>query len=130
MIGDEILDAIPEVVEDTGLLPDQVYHDHQLVRMAVELCPPLTVYHDVKLVLKGEPGRSPTVRKVPTGTSRRYSMQGDRRIPQSYHAKVTNGPGSSAASPLVEAVALRCPGSACRRFLGVLDTEVGSSVMG
>ena len=53
MIDDEILDAISEVAEDTGLLPDQVYHDHQLVRMAVELCPPLTVYHDVRLVLKG-----------------------------------------------------------------------------
>lgn len=53
MINDEILNAIPEVAKDTGLLPDQVYHDHQLVQMAVELCPPLTVYHDVKLVLKG-----------------------------------------------------------------------------
>ena len=49
----EVIDAIPEVVEYTGLLPEQVYHDHQLVRMAIELCQPLTVYDDVKLVLKG-----------------------------------------------------------------------------
>ena len=53
MIDDVIINAIPEVVKDTGLLPDQVYHDHQLVQMAAELCYPLTAYHDVKLVLKG-----------------------------------------------------------------------------
>ena len=53
MIDDRVLNAIPQVAKDTGLMPDQVYHDHQLVRMAVELCHPLTVYDDVKLVLKG-----------------------------------------------------------------------------
>ena len=54
MIDDEILGAITEVAEDTGLLPDQIYHDHQLVQMAIELCYPLTIDDDVKLVLKGE----------------------------------------------------------------------------
>lgn len=52
-IDNTILRAIEEVSADTGLSHYQVYHDHQLVRMAIELCKPLTVHSEAKLVLKG-----------------------------------------------------------------------------
>lgn len=53
MIDDTLLKDIEEVADETGLTPYQVYHDHQLVRIAIELCKPLTTYDNVKLLLKG-----------------------------------------------------------------------------
>ena len=53
IIDEAFLKAIKQAEKETGLSLGHIYHDHQLVQMATQLCRPLTVYSDVKLVLKG-----------------------------------------------------------------------------
>ena len=48
-----ILKAIDEIAAETSLSQYQIYHDHQLVQMAIELCKPLTTHSEAKLLLKG-----------------------------------------------------------------------------
>lgn len=69
-IDNTILRAIEEVSTDTGLSHYQVYHDHQLVRMAIELCKPLTAHSEAKLVLKG--GTALAKQRIRNTVLRRY----------------------------------------------------------
>lgn len=48
-----VLNAVEQAARWTGLTERQIFHDHQLVRIASVLCRPFTDYEEALLVLKG-----------------------------------------------------------------------------